>query len=400
MENKSNKKKILFVLPAFPVATETFIQRDIAEMQKSDKLAVDVFTLQEGNGVLDSNLKKVVHTARLSLSDALNSMFSIVFQPGPFFRLLKTYPRNFYLILKAFGYSKKIEALRPDELHVHFLSDFSTLIMIVADILRVPFSISAHARDVTEYPHLPELKSKRAKFISVCNKNAYEYLLKLCPENVNKIHLINHYVSPEVLQIGGKYSYESDVPVIFMGGTRLAEKKGIKYMIKASKILSDKGIPHKVVVMGPDDGMGADLNALIAKYNLKDRFMIKIGAVPFDEVLNMYNSTDLFVLPNIKADTGDVDGIPNVLIEAALSSLPIITTDAGSNTDLIEDNVTGFLVNQADPENLASKIESVLTASSEDLEKIGNAAKERAENMFSRENTVLKLESLLLENPS
>jgi len=107
-------------------------------------------------------------------------------------------------------------------------------------------------------------------------------------------------------------------------------------------------------------------------------------------VVSYLKVTDIVVQPNINLSSGDADGVPTFIIESALMAKPVVTTDAGSITDLIENEKTGLVVAQG------NAVEILLN----DLgyaRKLGDAAKIRAEEMFNLDRNIKELEELLLE---
>jgi len=94
---------------------------------------------------------------------------------------------------------------------------------------------------------------------------------------------------------------------------------------------------HRVDLVGPGD-LYDQLVKMVSELNLQDTVYIhgNGNGTPFEEVLEYYKVADIFVLPSIETNDGDVDGVPTVVIEAAMAKLPIISTDAGAITDLIE----------------------------------------------------------------
>ncbi len=405
MARKNSKKKIAVFIPEFPVITETFIQRDLVKLVELGKVDLVVLCIRRGSGDIDPALKHLVHKVRLNVIDmffALRYLFTEKEEVRQIRHILKgDLTRNFikkcYLLLKALGYTNIIKNYKPNELHIHFYSDFSTIGMFVALLMKIPFSISAHARDVFEYPHLPKSKANLAKFVTVCNKQAYERLVQISDAPPEKVHLIHHGIDPEKVFPTDTAAHKPDAPMIFMGGTRLTEKKGIEYMLEASKILKNRGIKHRVdlVGVGPKH---SHYSEKIAEMGLKDIFIIHGGGkgLPFSEVAKYYLAADLFVLPIVKTAAGDSDGIPNAVIEAAMAKLPIITTDAGSVNELIINDVTGVVVPQKNPEVLATEIEKLLI-DEERKSRLGEAAYYKAVDMFDQERNVKELNRLLLQ---
>jgi len=122
----------------------------------------------------------------------------------------------------------------------------------------------------------------------------------------------------------------------------LVEKKGQKYLIEVAKILKDNGYNFEVHIAGPGP-LYETLLAQIKDSGLGDCVFIHGGGkgVPFSTVVSYLKIADIVVQPNINLSSGDSDGIPTFVIESALMAKPIVATDAGSITDLIENEKTG-----------------------------------------------------------
>jgi glycosyltransferase involved in cell wall biosynthesis len=84
------------------------------------------------------------------------------------------------------------------------------------------------------------------------------------------------------------------------------------------------------------------------------------GALPQDELLREYRAAELFVLACRIARDGDRDGLPNVLMEAQSQSLACVATRVAAIPELIEDRVSGLLVDPESPEQLAVALEELI----------------------------------------
>jgi glycosyltransferase involved in cell wall biosynthesis len=109
-------------------------------------------------------------------------------------------------------------------------------------------------------------------------------------------------------------------------------------------------------------------------------------SVPAERMQDLYAEHDIFVFPSI------VEGLPNVLMEAMASSMPVITTETCGMTDIIENNFNGLLIPPADAGALGEAI--LQLANCEDLSrKLGMAARETMER-FTWERTAKMVEAL------
>src|SRR5262249_5464606 len=89
------------------------------------------------------------------------------------------------------------------------------------------------------------------------------------------------------------------------------------------------------------------------------------GAVLRDTLPDLYRAADLFVLPAVHDAKGNVDGLPNVILEAMASALPVVATRVSGIPLAVEDEVTGLLVAEGEAEALGAAILRLLEAREE-----------------------------------
>jgi glycosyltransferase involved in cell wall biosynthesis len=89
-------------------------------------------------------------------------------------------------------------------------------------------------------------------------------------------------------------------------------------------------------------------------------------------------------------ENGDRDGIPNVLVEAMASGLPVVSTRISGIPELIEDGIDGILVEPGDPEAVADAIVTVLSDGGL-RERLGAAARCKVERVFDLRVNTAKL---------
>jgi colanic acid/amylovoran biosynthesis glycosyltransferase len=400
-------KRVLYFIPEFPRISETFIEREVAKLIELSTLDITILSLAKASGTTSQKVYERTQYRRINWLTCFLALGYFFLKPH---RVITSFKRYFqgnnssvlkklHLFLKSVAYTKLIENQKPEHIHVHFFSWPSSTVMIASTILEIPYSISGHAKDVFLEGELIKEKLKTCKFMSICNSYAYNKTLEVAGESsdTEKIHLIYHGVDPKVFE-GKSLLPKVTVPRIFLGGTRLVEKKGITYMIEASKLLLDKGILHQVDLVGPGE-LYDQLTDQTKKLGLEKTVLVhgEGKGTPFSEVLEYYKVADVFVLPSIETKDGDVDGVPTVVIEAAMAKIPIISTNAGGITDLITDNVTGILVPQKDPTAIAEAIEKLLT-DRPFAEKLMTNAYNKAIGMFDLEQNIGKLESLLTKD--
>lgn len=143
--------------------------------------------------------------------------------------------------------------------------------------------------------------------------------------------------------------------LLFVG--RLEEKKGLVYLIEAmTEVL--QSYPDAFLKIVGDGTQKTRLQRLASEKGLAER-VVFVGAVEHSRLPGFFEESTVFVAPSVNLDD-DVEGLPVVLLESMAAGVPVITTDAGGITDIIESGVTGIVVPQRDPVRLARGIMRLL----------------------------------------
>ena len=126
----------------------------------------------------------------------------------------------------------------------------------------------------------------------------------------------------------------------------LIERKGFEYLIKAMKEVLKEHYKVKLKIVGSGP-LETQLKTLIKDLKLENNIQI-ISNLSDEELVEFYNSSDLFVLPSIVDSQGNTEGLGVVLLEAMACELPVIGSNIGGIPDIIQDHETGLLVDQKD----------------------------------------------------
>lgn len=261
---------------------------------------------------------------------------------------------------RRFGQACVLAHELPDDvtgLYAHFLHTPSSVARYAAILTGLPWSFSAHAKDIWTSPdwELREKLSARdygAQFGATCTAFGAAHLRNLA-DTADRVDLVYHGLDlSRFPDPPDKPTPAPDAPLALMSVGRLVEKKGFDRLIEALALLPKTLSWHWTHIGGGP--LKDEMQALAAAKGVADRITWR-GACDQPEVIAEMRASDLFVLPSRIAADGDRDGLPNVLMEAASQKLPILATPVSAIPEFIDTRVHGILVEDA-PQNLANEI--------------------------------------------
>jgi glycosyltransferase involved in cell wall biosynthesis len=142
-----------------------------------------------------------------------------------------------------------------------------------------------------------------------------------------------------------KYAAESQV--VIGSVSTLIEQKGIEYLIEAAKILVRRKLNFKIIIAG-DGVLRDDLESRVMSEGLSNVVGF-LGWVD-DAAAIVLPAIDIFVQPSLW------EAMSIVVLEAMAAGLPMVITNVGDNARVVENGITGFIVDPADPQQLADKL--------------------------------------------
>lgn len=288
--------------------------------------------------------------------------------------------------------AKRMLGRHYELLHAHFADSATGLALLTAMLLKKPFSFTAHAYDIFTPQVNFVQKLERAQFIVTCTKYNRDYLLSEYPQLSPEKLLINlHGIHLE--QFSRHRRKSAEVPLILSVG-RLVPKKGMAILLYACKVLKDKGVSFRCRIVG-DGPERPRLEMQIRLNQLLDCVEIT-GFLPPSEVKALYEEAEVFVLPSIEDEHGDRDGIPNVLAEAMAMEVPVISTQVSGIPELVEDGVSGILMEIGDVMKLPQIITELLRSPAR-RSQLAKEGRRRVEEIFDAEQTLHQLKKIFVE---
>ena len=360
--------RVGYVLKRFPRLSETFVLNEILELERQG-VDVEIFSLRapkaEMRHVLLENLRaKVTYLADAAALARLPVRAGHL-DAGEIARLMpgKKVSDADLLVAKAGAIAHLAMERGLHHLHAHFASDATTVALIASRISGVPFSFTAHARDIFHCYVSPEiddaarrLKIREARFVATVSDFNKHHLDSLAART-GASNVVRLYNGIDLARFAPANRPQRLAGSILSVG-RLVEKKGHDDLVKACRLLRDRDVDFRCEIVGDGPLRGA-LEAQIAAHALEDRIVL-LGARTHEHVRDMMQRAAAFVLPCVVSASGDRDGLPTVLLEALASGLPAISTRVAGIPEIIRHERTGLLVEPSAPAALADAMEHLL----------------------------------------
>lgn len=298
--------KIAYLFDTFPSPTETFLAREVAAL-RARGLEIEIWALNAGEGAHQIELPP---------------------------RALKLAGAAKFWRSTGGKLAAQMQPRRVTHVHAAWANHVADIARAAAAQAHLPWSFAAHAHDLWVSGGNWCDKLESARWATVCTR-AGERELRQWGDNViyapHGIPLENYPFQP--WRAG---------PLRLLGVGRLIEKKSWPDFIEAAQNLNAQ---VKIIGDGP-------LRAALPP-------SVLTGALPHEKVIEtMRDWANCLVLPSRVDSHGDRDGLANVLLEGAALGLPLVSTTAGSATDLVNDE-TGWLCAPGDVAALTQTIAGV-----------------------------------------
>ncbi len=292
--------------------------------------------------------------------------------------------KNLLVFPKSLFIAEKVGLLQISHIHAHWASTPSTCAMVVSALTGVSWSFTAHRWDILNN-NLVREKVKNSSFVRVISKKGRKQIINIAGSNEAKkvVYCPMGVEAPEELL--ERICRWRRKPFIAAVGS-LTPVKGHRYLLLACRLLADRDMDFRCLIIGDGPERG-NLSDLIDHLGL-GKIVILTGALPHDSVLRMFRADTLRVLahPSVETPAGEHEGVPVAVMEAIAHNIPVVVTETGSITDLV-DRESGVIVPPEDPAALAWAISSLLNdpARARVLSKV---ARRRIKEKFSLKRNV------------
>lgn len=390
---------VAFVLKGYPRLSEAFIAQEIRALEKRG-VTILIFSLRQPT---DKHVHAVHREVKAPIRYLPEYLYREPMRTWHAWRLARrrrTSYRNALRVwlrdlfrdptpnrVRRFGQAIVLAQELPpevDHLHAHFLHTPASVARYASLLTGLPWSCSAHARDIWTIPDW-EKREKLADccWAVTCTSVNLEHLRRLAPAS-SRVELLYHGLDatrfpPPVGKRPKRDGRSMMDPVIILSVGRIVEKKGYQDLLEAFAQLPTE-LNWRFVHIGGGPLL-ARLEARARILGISDK-LLWLGPQPHNEVLRQYGQADLFVLACRIAKDGDRDGLPNVLMEAQSQGLACISTRVSAIPELIEDGLNGVLVPPRNSQAFCTALEHLIVDPVR-RKRLGDAGKARVRERFS-----------------
>ncbi|MBO9498053.1 MAG: glycosyltransferase [Novosphingobium sp.] len=263
----------------------------------------------------------------------------------------------------------RVAAAHPALIHAHFGPD-GLAALPLARRLGIPLAVTLHGYDVSRSRTnllasghfswmryaVSEGRLKRGGdlFLPVSNALRDQAIARGFPAE----RTFTHYIGIDCERFRPAAGRREDMLILHVG--RLVEKKGTEVLLRALPAIRTRVPGARLAICG-DGPLRPALEKLAGELGIAGAVEFR-GAVPADALPGMFARAALLAAPSVTARSGDAEGLPTVIMEAAASGLPVVASHHGGIGEAVTDGQTGFLVPEHDSAALARRIAELLAA--------------------------------------
>ena len=361
--------KLAYLTGEYPRASDTFIQREVANLRD---LGHDVLTCSirtTGAEHLVGPEQREEHARTFKVLDAVKNPATTIKAhllwmktPKRYLSALglawRTAPKgikgrlfNLIYFIEAGVLADRLAKEGVTHLHNHIAKASCTVAMLAGALSGIRWSFTTHGPDIFFEPHHWRIdeKAARASFVACISHFCRSQLMCFADrQHWNRFHIVHCGIDP------ARYAPNPDkhgLTALFVG--RLAAVKGVPVLFDAIVAMADRhpDLTLRLVGDGPDRPA---LEAEIARHGLTDR-VVFLGYRSQAEVADELAQADVFVLPSF------AEGVPVVLMEAMAAQVPVLTTRIAGIPELVEDKVSGLVVPPGDVAAFTDALEVLLS---------------------------------------
>lgn len=297
----------------------------------------------------------------------------------------------FFVFFQFVSLLRTTRQIKPDLIYVHWFMPQAISAMLVSKLTRTPYVFTTHASDVAvlyKFPFTKRLirsvcrnalaytavsqrttdKLKQA-FNEVDWNNNYADKLSIIPMGVN---VSTPNLSDKTVEsVRVKYGLPNDKKMfVFIG--RLAEKKGVSYLLKSLPLLDKKILTNSHFVIAGDGQLKRELEQQAKKLKLKN--VTFTGYVHGEDKDSLLRLANYMVFPSIIDSMNDSEGFPVAIMESLAAGKVVLGSNVSGAETIFKNGTNGFVFEEKSAKSLAQAVSDVYTLSPSEKTRIEKAS--------------------------
>lgn len=365
--------RLAYVMSRFPLLSETFILRELDQLDAMGweielyPLLVEVEGVRHdevgawlrrirwvpfvGSITAAANVRMFRDAPRRYLGTLARALGGNLSSPEFLPRALAVFP-------KAVAVAEKMRETGVSHVHAHYATHPALLAWVVHQLTGIPYSVTVHAHDLYVDQAMLRRKLLDARFVvTVSDYNRERIGRDVDAEVQAKTHVVRCGIDPAgyATEDGKGTRGPSSAHVVSVGS--LQPYKGHVHLIDAMAILRRSDVNYRLTIVG-EGRERPRLERRIEELDLEACVRLA-GAQTQAQVATLLRSADVYVQPSVVERSGKMEGIPVALMEAMASCVPVVATRISGVPELVRAGETGALVEPEDPHALADAIDGL-----------------------------------------
>lgn len=402
-----SRPRIAYLVSRFPVTSETFIVRELEALGRLDRYDLEIRSLfpSPDPSLHDIARRWTEHLVRPAARDAIAGFaWAVLTRPvtvvsvlamviAGYLRRPPLLVRAVLTVLLACAHARDLAQDRsPCHIHAHYATYPALAAWVCRRLIGCSYSFTAHAHDIYVDTSMLDRKIADARYV-VTISQYNRALLDGHNRAGTPIRVVHAGIDTTAYDFRPR-GIPPEGPVRALTVASLQQYKGHAVLLAA---LAKGG--HEVGRISLDligDGvLRGELEAVVGQLGLRDRVRF-LGSRSEEDVRAALAAADLFVLPSIVADDGQMEGLPVALMEALASGVPTVSTELSGIPEIVVNGVTGLLATPGDADSLSHTLTAMIQRGSAAVA-FATAGRELVAAEFDLSESVAALAGLMSE---